>query len=123
MSLFRNCVGGDSGIEVQSSIDFEQVNASWLGVPYGQLEQEHFKQILWELHKLCFRYEFRALDLRACLHTPFKDNPNSESLLMQCFPDYSLGVPMLHAANHGIASLSSQEWAHYLFTMAHVMSC
>lgn len=122
VSLFGNCVGGDSDIEVQSSIDLEQVNASWLGIPYGQLEREHFEQILWELHELCFRYEFRALDLRARLHTPFEDDPNTESLLMQCFPDNSHGVPMLHAANHGIASLSSRERAHYLFTMARVMS-
>ena len=41
---------------------------------------------------------------------------------MACFPDSSFTVPCLHTANHGLASISHRERAHYLFAMARVMS-
>ena len=41
---------------------------------------------------------------------------------MNCFPDASLAVPSLLVANHGIASSSARERAHYLFAMCQNMA-
>lgn len=43
-------------------------------------------------------------------------------MLMKCFPNQSFAVPSLSAANHGIASKSPCERAHYLFALAQVMA-
>ena len=69
-----------------------------------------------------FRFEFQALDCRARTGTPYEDQPESEIMLMRCFPDQSFAVPSFSAANHGIASLSPRERAHYLFALARVMA-
>ena len=52
--LMGNCINGESGIELATSIDMIRVNASWLGVPFDQLDPEHFEQIIWELHEVNF---------------------------------------------------------------------
>ena len=123
--LMGNCIGGDSGIDIATSINTTRINTSWLGIPFDQLEPEHFEQILWELHEVNFQYEFRALDQRAHYRTPYSDDPHTENLLAACFPDSSFSFPTLHTANHhdGIVSSLHQEQAHYLFAMACVMSC
>ncbi len=121
VDFLGNCVGSDTGVEVAPAMDLSNVWASWLGVPFPNLEPVHFEQILWEMHELCFRFEFHALDERARLQTPYEKDPQAEALLDQCFPTNSMVVPTLNTANHGIASLSCWERAHYLFAMAHVM--
>lgn len=40
---------------------------------------------------------------------------------MACFPEHSLTVLTLDTANHGLASLSLHEQAHYLFVITRVM--
>ena len=80
--LMGNCIGGETDIEIATTIDMIHVNASWLGVPFDDLEQEHFEQIIWELHEVNFRYEFHALDQRARYGTPYSDDPHVESLLL-----------------------------------------
>ena len=106
VGLTENCVGGNTDIEVMSSINFLKIDASWLGIPFERLKQEHFEQILWELHKLCSHHELSALDHCARLYTPYESDPNAETLLMQCFPNNSFAIPTLDTANHEIASLS-----------------
>ena len=45
----------------------------------------------------------------------------SHELLSKCFPNVSLIVPSLLVANHGIASSSAWERAHYFFAMCWIM--
>lgn len=86
------------------------------------LRPENFEQILWELSEINFRFEFQALDRRGRRGTPYEQDINVDADLMACVPDGSFSTPSLITANHGIASSSPRERAHYLFAMARVMS-
>ena len=121
VSLMKNCVQIDNDLQMVQDIIFDSSHASWQGTPFDALEDKHFEQILWELHEINFRFEFQALDRRARIDTPFENSHNADIQLMACFPEHSFAIPPLCHANHGIASTSMRERAHYLFTMARVM--
>ena len=121
VSLMGNTLRENSDVQTQSTMEINSSRASWLGIPFDQLEPLHFQQILWELHELCFRFEFCALDCHARIGTPFENDGDSDILLINCVPENSFSVPTLATANHGIASSSVRECAHYLFAMARVM--
>ena len=121
LSFLGNTVG-DDGVEVSGQLDLSTKSVSWQDIPFSDLQTVHFEQILWEMAEINFRFEFQALDCWARTGTPYEDQPESEIMLMCCFPDQSFAVPSFSAANHGIASLSSRERAHYLFALARVMA-
>ena len=108
-------------IRLSESPSDEILESTWHGLHFEQLKPEHFEQILWELSELNFRYEFQALDVRSRIGTPYEEE-EAHTAIMSCFPDLSFSVPSLLTANHGIASDSQRERAHYLLAMARVMS-
>ncbi len=120
--MMGNTVGQDTGTGFVADMMINIERASWHGIAYDALNDNHLEQILWELHEINFRFEFQALDRRARVNTPFETLPDGDIALMGCFPEMSFAVPGVHTANHGIASLSNRERAHYLFAMAMVMS-
>jgi hypothetical protein len=122
LSFLSNNVGGDSDVQFAGDIDPSTEGCAWHGIPFEDLRPEHFEQILWELSEVNFRFEFQALDCRARRGTAYEHDTNSDTALMACVPDGSFVAPSLSIANHGIASGSPRERAHYLFAMARVMS-
>ena len=114
-------VTSDPDVEVSNSLELACSGAAWHGIPFENLQDEHFEQILWELAEINFRFEFQALDRRARRNTPF-ESLDVHSSLAACVPDLLFAVPSLSVANHGLASLSPRERSHYLFAMARVMS-
>ena len=120
--MMGNMVEQDTETEFVADMMIQTERASWQNIAYDALNDNHLEQILWELHEINFRFEFQALDRRARMNTPFETLSDSDVALMACFPEMSFTVPTTHTANHGIASLSNRERAHYLFAMARVMS-
>ena len=122
VSFMGNSMGSNTEVQLADSIDLSTARCSWHGIPFENLEQPHFEQILWELAQINFCFEFQALDRRARHNTPHEDLPDTDVSLMTCVPDRSFVIPTLTTANHGLASSSVQERAFYLFAMARVMS-
>ena len=112
----------DTGIEFVADMVIDTERASWQDLAYDALNDKHLEQILWELHEVNFRFEFQVLDRCARMDTPFESATDSNIALMECFLEMSFAAPATHTANHGIASYSQQERAHYLFAMARVMN-
>lgn len=122
LSFMSNNIGSNAEVQLADTVDLSTAGCSWHGIPFDELGQQHFEQILWELAEINFRFEFQALDRRARIHAPHEHLPGADIDLMACVPNHSFAIPALETANHGIASLSSQERAHYLLAVARVMS-
>lgn len=120
--MMGDAVGQDTGTEFVADMVINTERASWQGLAFNALDNKHLEQILWELHKINFRFEFQALDRRARMDTPFETLPDSDIALLTCFPEMSFAAPGIHTSNHGIAGFSHRERAHYLFAMARVMN-
>ena len=112
----------DLDVQISDNLDVSTEGCLWHGIPFTHLQQEHFEQILWELSEINFRFEFQALDRRGRRGTWYEQDMDADISLMACVPDASFAVPSLTIANHGIASSSQKERAHYIFTIGHVMS-
>lgn len=60
LSFLSNTVG-DDGIHVDPNLDLSTQSASWQGIPFAELQDAHYEQILWELAELNFCFELQAL--------------------------------------------------------------
>ena len=84
----------NNDLQIVQDIIFDSFHASWQGTPFDALEDKNFEQILWELHKINFRFEFQALDRRAHINMPFENSYNTDIQLMACFPEHSFVIPL-----------------------------
>ena len=122
LTFLGNNIGGSTDVDLSEHLEVSTAGCTWHGLPFDSLRPEYFEQILWELSEINFRFEFQALDRRGRRGTPHERDGNTHASLMACVPDGAFSTPSLVTANHGLASSSQRERAHYLFAMARVMS-
>ena len=113
--LMGNCIGGETDIEIAMTIGMMHVNASWLGVPFNDLEQDHlgtpWSQLsIWVL----------CLGSTCTLRDSLQQWSTCRKSACCMLPKQLIRFPNARYSQPRSSSL--QEQAHYLFAMAHVMS-
>ncbi|TFK59653.1 hypothetical protein BDN72DRAFT_725271, partial [Pluteus cervinus] len=116
-ATLQNCLS-----ETVSFVDDIPDVPTWRGLPFNQLTNSHFEEILWEINELNFRFELKALDFR--VSSKFEDD-DRQSLIEKCFPGCSdrgsLLVVDVADANHGLASNIINDRSTYTHALRKLM--
>jgi hypothetical protein len=101
--FLQSCLDAE-GVEL-GDLDDRNAPVTWNGKAFESLGKEEYKEIIWELAELNFRFELLALDARATTDSP----SSQQGLVSACCPRSSSGASLLVAdlsgANQGLASL------------------
>lgn len=123
LELLGNCIN-EEGISLTSSSSPSDIFWRDQQLASGSIPQENIGQeILWELFELNFRFEFLALDRRAC-SSAIEDETARQDGLLACFVGHrggSLLLADIEFADKGLASKSWSDRVPYLLAMRRLM--
>ncbi|KAF5371871.1 hypothetical protein D9615_009520 [Tricholomella constricta] len=115
--FLQNCLGAED----ISNSEVAHGSETWQGKPFGDLQDQDFEEILWEMAELNFRQELLALQIYIRRGDADFDLYQEQQRVANCFPGGQLLVTPLSEANTGIASYDEEERCRYLLELQRLM--